>query len=175
IGRSYGIPTVALRFFNVYGSRQALSNPYTGVAAIFSARALNSRPPLLYEDGAQRRDLVHVSDVVQAILLVVESEAAAYRVFNVGTGRSLSIREIAQIICDRIGRPGLAPEVVAGHRKGDIRHCFPDISALRALGYAPRVRFEQGVAELVEWVRAQSYEDLTDRATAELRSRGLVS
>ncbi|MGI5835431.1 MAG: NAD-dependent epimerase/dehydratase family protein, partial [Chloroflexota bacterium] len=119
VGKAYGIPTVALRFFNVYGPRQALSNPYTGAAAIFSSRAMNNRPPLVFEDGLQMRDFVHVSDIVQANLIAMDNESANYQVFNVGTGRALSILEIASIICEKLGPPGLKPEVTYRYRKGD--------------------------------------------------------
>ncbi len=175
VGRAYNLPTVALRFFNVYGPRQALSNPYTGAAAIFSARAMNGKPPLVYEDGLQTRDFVHVSDVVQALLVAMENCSANYQALNVGTGRPLTVLEMARIIAERVGPPGLEPEVVNRFRKGDIRHCYADISRLVALGYSPRVRFEDGVSELVEWVRQQQLvEDCTDQAGAELKRRGLV-
>lgn len=175
IGQTYGIPTVALRFFNVYGPRQALSNPYTGAAAIFSSRALNGKPPLVYEDGLQTRDFVHVSDIVQGLLLAMDNEATNYGIFNVGTGRALSILEMAEIICREVGPPGLSPQVARKYRKGDIRHCYADISRISALGYSPRVTFEQGLSDLVEWVRLQKAEDRVEEAAAELERRGLVS
>ena len=175
VGRAYGIPTVALRYFNAYGTRQALSNPYTGVAAIFSSRALNNNPPLVYEDGLQTRDFVHVSDIVQANLLVMDSDAANYGIFNVGTGRPMEIRRVAEILCERVGGPGLRPEVPGKYRQGDIRHCYADISAISALGFRPKVSFEEGVQELVEWVRLQEAEDRVDQAAAELERRGLIS
>lgn len=175
IGRAYGIPTVALRFFNVYGPRQALSNPYTGAAAIFSSRALNGKPPLVYEDGLQTRDFVHVSDIVQGLLLAMDSDEADYGIFNVGTGRALSVLEMAEIICREVGPAGLRPEVVEKYRKGDIRHCYADITRIGALGYRPKVTFEQGLRDLVEWVRRQQAEDRVEEAAAELERRGLVS
>jgi dTDP-L-rhamnose 4-epimerase len=174
VGRAYGIPTVALRFFNVYGPRQSLSNPYTGAAAIFSSRALNGKPPLVYEDGLQRRDFVHVGDVVQALLLAMESDAADHGVFNVGTGRALSILEMAEIICREVGPAGLRPLVTRKFRKGDIRHCYADIGRITALGYRPRVTFEEGIHDLASWVVQQSAEDGLEKANAELQSRGLV-
>lgn len=174
IGRAYGIPTVALRFFNVYGPQQALSNPYTGAAAIFSSRAMNGKPPLVFEDGLQTRDFVHVSDVVQANLLAMDCEATSYGVFNVGTGRALSILEMASIICEQVGPPGLRPEVTRKFRKGDIRHCYADISKISALGYRPRVSFEEGIQDLVKWVRGQTAVDRVDQAAAELEQRKLI-
>ena len=96
-GFAYGIPAVALRFFNTYGPRQALSNPYTGVMAIFSGRLLNRQPPVIYEDGLQSRDFTHVSDIVQGLILAMERPEADYHVFNLGTGTPTSIAEVAKI------------------------------------------------------------------------------
>ncbi len=174
VGRAYGIPTVALRFFNVYGPRQSLSNPYTGAAAIFSSRAMNGKPPLVYEDGLQTRDFVHVSDVVQALLLAMDSEAADYGVFNVGTGRALTVLEMAEIICREVGPNGLHPLVARKYRKGDIRHCYADVGRITALGYRPRVAFEGGIHDLAGWVRQQTAVDHLEEASTELAKRGLV-
>ncbi len=174
VGRAYGIPTVALRYFNVYGPRQAVSNPYTGVAAIFSSRLLNQRPPLIFEDGLQSRDFVHVSDIVQANLLAMQNGAANYEVFNVGTGRSLSILDVAHSLI-RAMHLQIEPHIVEKFREGDIRHCFSDISkARRILGYTPRVAFEDGVPDLVGWVEKQESLDLIDQAVQELEQRGLT-
>lgn len=174
IGRAYKIPTVALRFFNVYGPRQALSNPYTGVAAIFSSRLLNGRPPLIFEDGRQSRDFVHVSDIVQALLLAMERDEANYEAINVGTGRPTTILQVAEELIHELG-VDLRPQVTAQFREGDIRHCYADIGkAERLLGYRPRVRFEDGIRELVHWVRGQCAEDRVEGATAELKERGLT-
>ncbi|OGO06381.1 MAG: nucleoside-diphosphate-sugar epimerase [Chloroflexi bacterium RBG_13_56_8] len=174
VGRAYGIPTVALRYFNVYGPRQALSNPYTGVAAIFSSRLLNGNPPLIFEDGLQSRAFVHVSDIVQANLLAMESDAADYQVFNVGAERPTTILEVARALAKALGVE-IEPQVVGKFREGDIRHCYADISkAQRLLGYEPKVAFEKGIADLVVWVREQESVDLVDRATSELTDRGLT-
>jgi dTDP-L-rhamnose 4-epimerase len=174
VGAAYGIPTVALRYFNVYGTRQALSNPYTGVVAIFAARLLNGRPPLLFEDGLQSRDFVHVSDVVAANLLALERDEAVGGVFNVGTGRATPIREVATQLARALGLE-LAPEISGRYRAGDVRHCIADVSALaRAVGYAPRVELARGLAELLGWLRAQCPVDRVDRARAELEQRGLA-
>lgn len=173
-GRSYGIPTVALRFFNVYGPRQALSNPYTGVCAIFSARLLNNQRPLVFEDGEQSRDFVHVSDIVQANIRALESNGADYRAVNVGTGEATSVRKIAHLLAEGLGKD-IEPEIVAKYRAGDIRHCVADISRARnLLGYEPLVRLEQGIPELLEWVRQQQAEDRVSKATSELETRQLV-
>jgi dTDP-L-rhamnose 4-epimerase len=173
IGRAYNIPTVALRYFNIYGPRQALSNPYTGIAAIFAGRLLNGNPPVIFEDGRQLRDLTHVSDIVQANLLAMEREGMDYGTFNVGTGRPLTVLDVAQsLICTL--DPEQTPDIVHKFRAGDIRHCFADIGRIQAMGYQPTVQFENGVAELVEWVRSQRATDTFDHAREELRSRGLA-
>jgi len=174
VGRAYGIPTVALRYFNVYGPRQALSNPYTGVCAIFSSRLLNNQRPLIFEDGEQTRDFVHVSDIVQANLLALQTDRADYLSVNVGTGVATSIRQVHDLLSTGLGK-NLAPEIVAKYREGDIRHCVADISRARALlGYEPQVRLERGIPELLEWVGAQSAKDQVERATDELESHQLV-
>jgi dTDP-L-rhamnose 4-epimerase len=174
IGRAYDIPTVALRFFNVFGPRQALSNPYTGVLAIFASRLLNNRAPLIFEDGRQRRDFVSVYDVVQACRLALEVPAAAGRAFNVGSGMSFTIREVADMMAAVLGKP-LAADVCGEYRAGDIRHCFADITqAQRVLGYRPAVTLEDGLLELAEWLREQTADDRVDQARGELAVRGLT-
>lgn len=174
VGRAYDIPTVALRYFNVYGPRQSVSNPYTGVAAIFSSRLLNQRPPLIFEDGLQSRDFVHVSDIVQANLLAMKNDAANYEVFNIGTGRPLSVLDVADALT-RAMQLEIKPQVVEKSREGDIRHCYSDISkARRILDYKPKVAFEDGVSDLVKWVKNQESLDLVNRAVQELEQRGLT-
>jgi dTDP-L-rhamnose 4-epimerase len=175
VGAAYDIPVVALRYFNVYGTRQALSNPYTGVLAIFASRYLNGRPPLVNEDGRQRRDFVSVKDVARACRLALEVPAAAGEVLNVGSGRSFTVLEVAERLAAAIGCEDVEPEVTERYRVGDIRHCFADIGkARRLLGFAPRVTFEAGMAELIAWLRQQTAEDRVDAATAELAARGLT-
>jgi dTDP-L-rhamnose 4-epimerase len=175
VGEAYGIPAVALRFFNIYGPRQALSNPYTGVAAIFSSRLLNGNPPLIFEDGLQSRDFVSVHDIVRALLLAGEREAAVGQALNVGSGRSISVREVAETLAGVLGVE-LEPEITARYRVGDIRHCFADISRARAvLGYEPQVTLEGGMRELVGWLQEQERpEDSSARHAAELAARGLT-
>jgi dTDP-L-rhamnose 4-epimerase len=174
IGRAYGIPVVALRFFNVYGTRQALSNPYTGVLAIFSSRLLNNRPPLINEDGFQRRDFVSVHDVVQACRLALTRKEGIDRAFNVGSGENYTIREIAVLIARVLGKKNIEPEITGRYRIGDIRNCFADISlARKMLGYQPRVTLEQGLLELAEWLSNQVATDRVPEATEELIQRGL--
>jgi dTDP-L-rhamnose 4-epimerase len=175
-GRAYGRETVALRFFNVYGPHQALSNPYTGVLAIFGSRLLNDRPPMVYEDGNQRRDFVHVTDVARACRLALETPAAAGQVINVGSGESRTIVEVAQVLAAATGKRQLTPHVVGKYRAGDTRHCFADISLVRRLlGFQPQVPFETGIAALAEWLSGQIAVDAVDKATEELSKRGLVA
>jgi dTDP-L-rhamnose 4-epimerase len=174
LGRAYSIPTVALRFFNVYGTRQALSNPYTGVLAIFAARYLNGRPPLVNEDGHQRRDFVSVHDVAQACRLAYEAPDAAGHVFNVGSGRSFTVREVAARLAAVLGKSEVLPEITGKYRKGDIRHCFADISlARKVLGYEPQVAFEDGLRELAAWLEGQVAHDRVHEATSKLAAMGL--
>jgi dTDP-L-rhamnose 4-epimerase len=173
-GAAYGIPTVALRFFNVYGPGQALSNPYTGVAAIFASRLLNGRPPVIFEDGEQSRDFTHVSDIVEGIVLALESDTAPGYALNLGTGRPTTVADVAQAISSRMGLD-LEPERNAQYRAGDIRHCFADPSRARELlGFDARMGFEDGMAELVGWLRDQEPVDRVDDATRELAARGLT-
>ena len=173
-GAAYGIPTVALRFFNTYGTRQALSNPYTGVLAIFASRLLNGNRPRVFEDGRQRRDFVAVRDVVQACRLALERDGADGRALNVGTGRDHSVLDVAAKLAGVLGVES-EPDVTGQFRAGDIRHCFADVSlAHRLLGYQPTVELEDGLAELAEWLEGQVAEDHGDAATAELAARGLT-
>lgn len=173
-GRAYGIPAVALRYFNVYGPRQALSNPYTGVCAIFSSRLLNNQSPMMFEDGEQTRDFVHVSDIVQANLLAMQTAQADYLPVNIGTGTATSIRKIGALLAAGLGKE-LEPEIVGKYREGDIRHCVSDITRARALlGYEPRVSLDTGIPELLSWVAEQSASDHIVRATDELMSHQLV-
>jgi dTDP-L-rhamnose 4-epimerase len=174
IGRAYGIPTVALRFFNVYGPGQALSNPYTGVAAIFGSRLLNGRPPIIFEDGEQSRDFIHVSDIVQGIVLALGSDDAADHAINLGTGRPTTINQMAEAIAAGLGVQ-LEPERVGQYRAGDIRHCYADVTlGERLLGFRTQVDLEHGMADLIEWVERQQAVDRVDEATYELVARGLA-
>jgi dTDP-L-rhamnose 4-epimerase len=173
VGQAYGIPTVALRYFNIYGPRQALSNPYTGVCAIFSSRIKNNNPPIIFEDGLQTRDFISVHDIVEANLLVMEKSKADYEMFNVGTGKPVSILDIARTLTKLYGK-AIKPDVVNKYRSGDIRHCYADISKLKKLGFKPAVSFEAGMRELVEWGMTQEAEDKTEAAYQELKERGLV-
>jgi dTDP-L-rhamnose 4-epimerase len=175
VGEAYRIPTVAARFFNVYGPRQALSNPYTGVLAIFAARLLNRRAPLIYEDGYQRRDFVSVYDVARALRLALEAPAAAGQVFNIGSGESSTVREIAARMAGVLDASGLEPEITGTYRVGDIRHCFADISRAKGvLGYEPQISLEAGLMELACWLSGREAPDRIAEANAELAARGLT-
>lgn len=179
IGRAYHIPTVALRFFNVYGTRQALSNPYTGVLAIFASRLLNDNAPLVNEDGLQRRDFVSVFDVARACILAMEkAPEVAGQVFNVGSGRNHTVLEIAHRLAEVLGKD-IAPEITGKYRIGDIRHCFADISLSRErLGYEPTVSLEDSLSEIAQWLEEQialgRVQDRVQDAAAELQARGLT-
>jgi dTDP-L-rhamnose 4-epimerase len=174
IGRAYNIPTVALRFFNVFGTRQSLSNPYTGVLAIFASRLMNDNAPLIFEDGLQRRDFVSVYDVVQACRLALDVPAAAGGAFNVGSGQSHTVREVAEMLGAILGKT-IEPDICGKYRVGDIRHCFADITLARdVLGYAPTVMLEDGLVELAEWLRDQAADDRVAEASRELAARGLT-
>lgn len=174
IGRAYGIPTVALRFFNAFGPNQALSNPYTGVLAIFASRLMNNKPPLIFEDGQQRRDFVSVDDVARACRLALEKPEADGRVFNIGSGVQYTVSEVARKIAHVLGKR-IEPEIAGKYRVGDIRHCFPDITlAQTVLGYKPEVNLEEGLVDLAAWLDGQIAHDHFAEMREELASRGLV-
>jgi dTDP-L-rhamnose 4-epimerase len=174
-GKTYGIPVVALRYFNIYGPRQALSNPYTGVAAIFAARLLNRKAPIIFEDGKQMRDFVSVHDIVQANLLAMENSGANGQTVNVGSGNPVTIREVAVELGRALGT--LIPTEITGkYRAGDVRHCFADITAAtQMLGYSPRTSMQQGMDELARWLESQEAEDRVDQALEQLNVHGLVA
>jgi dTDP-L-rhamnose 4-epimerase len=173
-GNAYTIPSVALRFFNVYGPHQALSNPYTGVLAIFASRLLNDKPPMIFEDGEQRRDFVSVHDVARACVLALERPELRSDAINVGSGTSVSVLEIACRLATILGKE-IEPAITAEYRIGDIRHCFADIGkAHDVLGFEPAVRLHDGMAELAGWLEGQVADDLVEQARRELSSRGLT-
>lgn len=174
-GRTYGMPVVALRYFNIYGTRQALSNPYTGVAAIFASRLLNRRAPMIFEDGRQMRDFVSVHDVVQANLLAMQRREADGLALNIGSGSPVSIAEVAAELAQCLGEK-IPAEITGKYRVGDIRHCFADITAARKiLGYQPRYRFSHGISELVTWLRSQTAVDKAADMVRELSAFGLTA
>ncbi|MCH7568939.1 MAG: SDR family NAD(P)-dependent oxidoreductase [Nanoarchaeota archaeon] len=175
IGKAYDIPVVALRYFNTFGPRQSLSNPYTGVAAIFMSSLKNNQRPLIFEDGNQMRDFVSVHDIVQANMLAMEKDEANYEVFNVGSGQAISIKQIAEIIA-KLYNKDIKPSITHQFRKGDIRHCFADIEKIKTkLGYKPTVSFEDGMKELINWAADKEAKDLVGYMAKELKSKGIIN
>jgi dTDP-L-rhamnose 4-epimerase len=172
----YGMEGVCLRLFNVYGPGQALSNPYTGVLAIFASRLLNGQQPMIFEDGEQRRDFVHVTDVARAFADALVLPQAAGGTFNIGSGQDRSVSEVATELARAMGKNQVAPQIVGKARIGDIRHCFCDTSlATEKLGFTARRDFQAGLAELAEWVALQTSRDRVEQMRAELETRGLVA
>jgi dTDP-L-rhamnose 4-epimerase len=175
IGQTYSIPYTNFRYFNVYGPRQSLSNPYTGVAAIFMSRIKNDNPPVVYEDGNQTRDFISVHDVARANLLALEKSESDFKTINIGTGVPVTIRGMAEKIADLCGKGYIRPNIQNKFRKGDVRHCYADIAlAKRYLGFEPSVSFETGMRELIGWSRGVEAEDKFEQAEQELKAKGLV-
>jgi dTDP-L-rhamnose 4-epimerase len=173
---AYGREAVALRLFNVFGPGQALSNPYTGVLANFASRLANGERPIIFEDGKQRRDFVHVKDVARAFRLALEQPDAAGQTINIGSGRSYAIRDVAILLAEAMAVPHLQPEILNKARSGDIRNCFADISRARELlGFQPRYRLEDCLTELAAWVRETGAVDRGSEMRRQLEARGLVS
>jgi dTDP-L-rhamnose 4-epimerase len=173
-GRAHGLPVVGLRYFNTYGPRQSLNNPYTGVAAIFLNRLKLGQPLLIFEDGDQQRDFVSVHDIVQANLLALEKAEADYDVFNVGSGEPISIKALGLAIMKAAGKE-VSLDVNAKYRKGDIRHCYADISKIRQrLGFEPKVSLNEGLRELIEAAEKESCEENADFHMDYLAKRKLI-
>jgi dTDP-L-rhamnose 4-epimerase len=175
IGKSYGIPTVALRFFNVYGPGQSLSNPYTGVVAIFLSRLINRKPPLVFEDGNQTRDFIYVDDLARAIVDAMESKKVENRALNVGTGRTISVGKLASTLADLVA-PSIQSKIGNNFRTGDIRHCYADTHLIRdLLGFEAKIRVQDGLARLIGWGTNKSVvaRDNVQKALDELSSRSL--
>jgi dTDP-L-rhamnose 4-epimerase len=176
IGRTYGLRTVALRFFNVYGPRQTLSNPYTGACAILSSRILNNKPPYIFEDGKQLRDFIYVKDIARACVLALESDKADFQPVNIGTGKPVSILHLAEELIDLYGA-NLTPHVSNHFRKGDIRHCYADVTkAKELLGFQAETDLRRGLADLAEWAKTHDWGavDLFERALTELKEKQLA-
>jgi len=171
---AYKIPVVALRYFNVYGPRQSVSNPYTGVMAIFASRLLNDNQPIVYEDGLQTRDFINVRDIAAANILAMENDKADYGYFNVGSGKPVSVKKIALSLAEILGKK-VEPVLVNKYRKGDVRHCFADINKIQSLlGFKPEVSFEKGMDELCCWLKKQKAVDKVEAAQEELKNKGLI-
>ena len=173
IGIAYKIPAVTLRYFNVFGTRQSLSNPYNGVVAIFMSRIKNGKPPIINEDGLQSRDFIHVKDVTSANIAALEKDEANYQIFNVGSGKPIPIVRVAEILIS-LYKSKLKPEVTFKVRKLDVRHCFADISKIsQLLEWKPEVEFEDGLKEIISWSQSEKAVDKLDSALRELERRGL--
>jgi dTDP-L-rhamnose 4-epimerase len=174
VGAAYGIPTVALRFFNVYGERQALSNPYTGVTAIFSSRLLNDQQPLVFEDGNQTRDFVDVRDAVEACSLALGGDAADGRAVNIGSGVPTSVLDVARVIARGLDKQ-IEPDLVGQYRARDVRHCYANVAlAKELLGFEARVTFDRGIADLLAWLEKQQAPESVAEAHEALVARGLA-
>lgn len=175
VGKTYGIPSVALRYFNVYGPRQSLSNPYTGVAAIFMSRIKAGNKPVIYEDGLQTRDFISVHDIARANVMAMEQKSADYQRFNVGSGIPLTIKSIAETLAKLYGKEEITPDIQNKFRKGDVRHCYADISKIQnKLNWNPTISFEEGMKEYIEWSRKQESVDMFDKAAQELKDKKLI-
>ncbi|TCU09674.1 NAD-dependent epimerase/dehydratase family protein [Rhizobium sullae] len=175
-GEAYGVETTALRLFNVFGAGQALSNPYTGVLANFASRLSNRQPPMIFEDGRQRRDFVHVRDIARAFRLALEQPRAPGQVINVGSGLAYTITEVAALLAEAMGVPEITPDIMGKARSGDIRNCFADISKARELlGFDPQYRLENSLGSFAEWVRGAGAIDRGAEMKRQLEERGLVS
>jgi dTDP-L-rhamnose 4-epimerase len=175
-GYAYGVEVVALRLFNVFGPGQALSNPYTGVLANFGARLLHGQPPLVFEDGQQKRDFVHVRDVARAFRLAMETPRAAGHSINIGSGHVYPIGRVAELLAEAMDMSAVAPRLLHKARAGDIRHCFADIAKARdLLGFQPEHLLEESLDELVNWIRSTSAPDRGEDAKRQLEARGLVA
>jgi dTDP-L-rhamnose 4-epimerase len=177
-GKTYSIPTVALRYFNVYGSRQSLSNPYTGACAIFTSRILNGNPPYIFEDGNQTRDFIHVKDIAQANLKALEDSSANYQALNIGTGKPITIIKLAETLANLYDKSNLKPYISNEYRKGDIRHCYADISKMaKLLNFEPKISLKTGLTELEEWATAHGWgaKDLFEKALGELKEKKLAT
>lgn len=173
-GKAYGIPATALRYFNVYGPRQSLSNPYTGVAAIFLSRIKNNHSPIIYEDGLQSRDFISVYDIVDANVVCLEDKKSFGRIFNLGTGNPIAIKDVARVLA-KLLKKNLEPEITEKFRSGDVRHCSADVSLIKnVLGWKPKWTFEKGLEDLIEWGTKENAKDLFDQALKELKSKGLL-
>jgi len=174
VGRAYKIPTVALRYFNVYGERQSLNNPYTGVCAIFLSQVKNNHSPVIFEDGKQSRDFIYVSDIIEANILAMKKKEADYDFFNVGAADPHSIEEIARVIIS-LCQKKIDPKISNKFRAGDIRHCYADITKINSkLGFKPKISFREGMKRLIAWSLTQEAVDFTQKAQKELKEKGLA-
>jgi dTDP-L-rhamnose 4-epimerase len=174
LAEAYDLDVVALRFQNVYGERQSLRNPYTGILSIFSNRMRKNLPINIFEDGRESRDFVHVSDVVRAIELGLHIKTRGFTISNVGSGVPTSVMDVATLLRDILGSQSEL-QVTGDFRSGDIRHCYADLDRAKSLlGFEPRIALEAGLAAFCQWVRTQPImEDRSGTAQQELSRAGL--
>lgn len=173
VAKAYSIPAVSLRFFNAFGPRQSLSNPYNGVAAIFLSRVKNGKPPIINEDGLQTRDFVHIKDIVRVCEATLTSDRANFEAFNVGSGVPTTIRRVAEVVI-KLYSSSITPQVTGKFRSYDVRHCYADVSKLKSLiGWEPSITFKQGMRDVYEWSKSEEAIDMVDQALGELEKRGL--
>ena len=174
IGEMYHIPVTSFRCFNVYGPRQSLSNPYTGVTAIFVSRLKNNHQPILYEDGMQSRDFISVHDVVAALVMAIDNKKSDFEIFNLGSGHKTPIKDIAEILAKLLGKK-ISPKTTGKFRVNDIRHCYADITKVgKLLGWEPSVKLENGLKELIEWSRNEEARDMFDNAEKKMKEKNLL-
>jgi dTDP-L-rhamnose 4-epimerase len=172
--RAYNFPVTALRYFNAYGPRQSLSNPYTGVCAIFISRIKNKKSPVVYEDGKQARDFISVHDIVRANIFAMKAAGDGFKAYNVGSGRPVAIKELAVSLAGYMGRD-IPPHITHKYRKGDIRHCYADITRIeKDLGFTPETDFTVGMKELLEWSKGIKARDKFSIMQKELLKKGLL-
>jgi len=166
---------VALRYFNTYGPRQSLSNPYTGLLAIVAARVLNKRPALIFEDGKQMRDFVYVADAARANLAAIKWEGRGAVVVNVGAGAPRTVLEVAEAVRNGLGGH-VPPEFKGRFRSGDVRHCYADTArAEKIIGYTAGTDFERGLQFFLDWAaEEEGVKDLVDTGVSELEEKGLI-
>tara|TARA_Y100001970_G_C13977402_1_gene721344 strand:- start:81 stop:899 length:819 start_codon:yes stop_codon:yes gene_type:complete len=173
-GKAYNIPAVAFRMFNVFGARQALSNPYTGVIAIFCNKLMNNESPIIFEDGNQLRDFIHVDDVSRAYVMALESSNLDGLSVNLGSGQKITIKKIAESLT-KILNKDFNPVIEGKYRAGDIRHCFADINLIKEkLGWSPKIKFNDGLIGLVDWLKLQKLTDKKNSSVNELKKFGLL-
>ena len=175
MGKTLNIPAVALRYQNVYGPGQSLSNPYTGILSIFSTRLLNENDIDIYEDGQESRDFVFIDDVVNATILALEKSEANNQIFNVGSGVATSVSEVANLL-KSLYNSDVNISVSGKYRLGDIRHNYADLLKIKkGLGFCPKFDFISGITSFVNWVKTQDVmEDKYETSIQELENKGLI-
>ena len=174
LGREFGIPTVVLRYSITQGPRQSFHNAYSGILRIFTTRLLNGLPPVIYENGQQLRDYVHVRDVAEANLLVLEADSANFEVFNVGGSKTTTVLEYAKLLISLL-EENIKPQSHGEFRFGDARHIVSDISKLKRLDWQPKAPLEQIIRAYLEWMQQQTeVSDYYPQAEKVMRQQGVI-